>query len=88
MHLRPFPRPAAPATDDQGRSYDPRVFVVQRLGAVAVAAPNSLKHERTVELAFADGIALPLLVLWRAGVPSSAVDRVRAAMSNGVDEPQ
>jgi hypothetical protein len=46
MQLRHFPhRPTttapapapAPAPDDEGRSYDPRVFAVQRVGAVAVA---------------------------------------------------
>src|SRR3954471_1329156 len=44
MQLRHFPhRPTttapapAPAPEDEGRSYDPRVFAVQRVGAVAVA---------------------------------------------------
>jgi hypothetical protein len=42
MQLRPFPHRtttsgSAPAPDDPGRSYDPRVFTVQRIGAVAVA---------------------------------------------------
>ena len=42
MQLRPFPQRttssgSAPAPDDPGRSYDPQVFTVQRVGAVAVA---------------------------------------------------
>ena len=42
MQLRPFPQRTTtsgidPAPDDPGRSYDPRVFIVQRVGAVAVA---------------------------------------------------
>src|SRR5688572_14943930 len=48
MQLRHFPRRrttdeagrhpgTAPSPDDESRSYDPRVFAVQRLGAVAVA---------------------------------------------------
>jgi hypothetical protein len=44
MQLRPLPSlrttgaPQTRATDEHGRSYDPRVFAVQRIGALAVAA--------------------------------------------------
>jgi hypothetical protein len=44
MQLRPLPSqkstvaPRTRATDEHGRSYDPRVFAVQRIGALAVAA--------------------------------------------------
>lgn len=42
MQLRPLPTPRttsgpAGATDEHGRTYDPRVFAVQRVGALAVA---------------------------------------------------
>jgi Domain of unknown function (DUF4383) len=42
MQLRHFPHrrttnPSEPAPDDEARSYDPRVFAVQRVGAVVVA---------------------------------------------------
>jgi hypothetical protein len=34
-----------------------------------------------VEVALEDDVTLPLVLLWRAGAPSAAVRRVRAAMS-------
>jgi hypothetical protein len=38
--------------------------------------------EGIVEIPIEDDLTLPLVVLWRAGAPSAAVRRVRAAMSS------
>lgn len=49
------------------------------LGAVALAQQSAPLDERVVEVALADGVTLPLLVLWPAGGRSAAVERLRAA---------
>jgi DNA-binding transcriptional LysR family regulator len=50
--------------------------------AIALMPPGSHHGDGVVEVALADDVLLPLLVLWPAGVPSPAVERVRAGMSS------
>src|SRR4051794_26039389 len=50
--------------------------------AVMLRAAGSAPAAGLVEIALEDDVTLPLVVLWRAGAPSAAVRRVRAAMSS------
>jgi DNA-binding transcriptional LysR family regulator len=50
-------------------------------GSVALRAVDSPPVSGVVEVALEDDVTLPLVLLWRAGAPSAAVRRVRAAMS-------
>lgn len=49
---------------------------------VALVPAGTRPAEGVVELEVADDLSLPLFVLWRAGVPSPAVRRLREAMAS------
>jgi hypothetical protein len=49
--------------------------------SIALRAVDSPPVSGVVEVALEDDVSLPLVLLWRAGAPSAAVRRVRAAMS-------
>ena len=51
-------------------------------GAVALVPAGSPRGGDIVQLPVEDDVSLPLLVLWLAGYPSPAVDRIRAGMSS------
>lgn len=51
-------------------------------GSVALRAADAPPASGVVEVALEDDVSLPLVLLWRAGAPSAAVRRVRAAMSS------
>jgi DNA-binding transcriptional LysR family regulator len=50
--------------------------------AVAIMAAGAIAADDTVDLEVADGLTLPLVVLWPAGTPTAAVVRIRAAMTS------
>jgi hypothetical protein len=51
-------------------------------GSVALRAVDATPVPGLVEIPIEDDVTLPLVLLWRAGAPSAAVRRVRAAMSS------
>ena len=51
------------------------------LGAVALMPAGWPRSDDTVEVALAEQVTLPLLVLWPAGAPPAAVERIRATLS-------
>ncbi|MFI5843087.1 LysR family transcriptional regulator [Catenuloplanes sp. NPDC051500] len=51
------------------------------LGAVAIAPEGWQRTGRIVDLPLADAFHLPLFVIWASAAPSSAVQRLRAALS-------
>ncbi len=51
------------------------------VGAVALLPQGWPAGEDLVELAVKEGVTLPLLLLWPAGAPTAAVDRIRAGMA-------
>ncbi|CAA9470098.1 MAG: hypothetical protein AVDCRST_MAG30-38 [uncultured Solirubrobacteraceae bacterium] len=53
---------------------------LEETGAVAVVPEGSPRNGRNARVAIADDVSLPLLVLWPAGLPSPAVERLRAGM--------
>ena len=53
------------------------------LGAVALMPADWPRDDAIVEVPLADTVTLPLLVLWPAGAPSAAVERIRSGMSDG-----
>jgi DNA-binding transcriptional LysR family regulator len=54
------------------------------LGGVSLHAVGFPAVEGLVDVPLRDEVTLPFVVLWRAGAPSAAVRRVRAAMSSAV----
>jgi DNA-binding transcriptional LysR family regulator len=57
------------------------------LGAVAVVPAGWPPREGIVLLAVRDNLTLPLILMWPAGAPSPAVQRVREAMSGPAHSP-
>jgi DNA-binding transcriptional LysR family regulator len=52
-------------------------------GAVALMPEDWPAGDDVVRVSLEEGFPLPLLVLWPAGAPSAAVDRLRAGMASG-----
>jgi DNA-binding transcriptional LysR family regulator len=61
---------------------DPALPELAELGAVALAPEGWRPTPGVVQLAVDDDVSLPLTVLWPAGAPSAAVQRVRAGMAS------
>lgn len=60
---------------------DPGLSELAGAGAVALRPADIPPPDGIVQVALADDVSLPLVVLWPAGAPSAAVRRVRDAMS-------
>lgn len=52
-------------------------------GAVAVTPEGWPTGPDVVQVPIEDDVTLPLLVLWPAGAPTAAVDRIRSGMATG-----
>ncbi|MGH3669930.1 MAG: LysR substrate-binding domain-containing protein [Pseudonocardiaceae bacterium] len=57
------------------------------LGAVALMPAGWPPGEGVAGIPLEDDVALPLLMLWRAGIPTPAAERVRAGMASSAPHP-